>query len=96
MFDGLRKSPRMLFFDIIVESDNIEVIQSLREKRTQNNYFSTFIVDCLHLIPSFRSVEFSHVKRNDNRVAHKLANMALTTPNTVWMEEAPQNIYNLA
>ncbi|XP_015943920.1 uncharacterized protein LOC107469042 [Arachis duranensis] len=93
---GLERARKCCFFDIIVKSDNIEVIQSLREKRIQSNYLSTFIVDCLHLIPSFRSVEFSHVKRNGNRITHELANMALTTPNTMWMEEAPQNICNMA
>ncbi|XP_057720352.1 uncharacterized protein LOC130934843 [Arachis stenosperma] len=93
---GLEKAQQCCFFDVIVENDNIEVIQSLRLNKRQNNYFESFIVDCFNLVTSLRSVKFSHVKRSGNRVAHELAKIALTNPNEVWMEDAPSNICNLA
>ena len=41
----------------------------------------------------FRRVLYSHVKRNDNSVAHNLAKYALRIPDfQVWMEDVPSHI----
>ena len=41
----------------------------------------------------FRRVLYSHVKRNDNSVAHNLAKHALCIPDfQVWMEDVPSHI----
>ncbi|MED6113097.1 hypothetical protein PIB30_067776 [Stylosanthes scabra] len=47
-------------------------------------------------IIKLRVVEFSHVKRSGNRIAHELAQLALTNPNFMWLEDAPIDICNLA
>ena len=41
----------------------------------------------------FRRVLYSHVKRNDNSVAHNLAKHAISIPDLqVWMEDVPSHI----
>ena len=62
----------------------------------QDNYFGLLISNCRALLNSFRSVQFSHVKGDGNKVAHELANIVLNTPNSVWMEGAPETVCNLA
>ncbi|KAL1293347.1 hypothetical protein AAHE18_19G066400 [Arachis hypogaea] len=83
---GLEKACECCFFDAIIENDNVEVIQSLKEKEIHKNCFAN----------SLRSVEYSHVKRNGNRIAHELAQIVLINLNTVWIENALFCIYNLA
>ncbi|KAL4330485.1 hypothetical protein AHAS_Ahas13G0404800 [Arachis hypogaea] len=69
---------------------------ALKQRRCFNSCFGTFIIDAISLIRNFRFVEFSHVKRKGNKVAHELATLALTTPNCMWMEDAPSHVQNLA
>ncbi|MED6219069.1 hypothetical protein PIB30_032434 [Stylosanthes scabra] len=52
--------------------------------------------ECFFLASRFRSVEFYHVKRSGNMVAHEVTQMAFTNADTMWLEEAPANICNLA
>ncbi|MED6132148.1 hypothetical protein PIB30_016570 [Stylosanthes scabra] len=74
----------------------LEVILAITNARIGDNYFGFCIADCLNLTNSFRSMVFLHVKREGNRVAHALANLALYSPGLIWLEEAPDHICNLA
>ncbi|KAL4330796.1 hypothetical protein AHAS_Ahas13G0435900 [Arachis hypogaea] len=93
---GINFASECCFTEIIVESDNLEVVKALKHGRISDSYFGSFIADALDLCKKFRLVSFSHVKRNGNKVAHELAQLAITTPNYVWMEEAPGHVTNLA
>ena len=45
---------------------------------------------------SFERLLYSHVKRNDNRVAHSLAKNALRILDLqVWMEDIPSHIISI-
>ncbi|KAL4372104.1 hypothetical protein AHAS_Ahas06G0232400 [Arachis hypogaea] len=48
------------------------------------------------LVSNFRSVSFNHVKRGGNKIAHELAQLAPANPNSLWMEDAPIHVLNLA
>ncbi|RYR31804.1 hypothetical protein Ahy_B01g056721 [Arachis hypogaea] len=95
-FWGLNFAKDCCFSNVILKSDNIEVMGALKQRRCFNSCFGTFITDAISLIKNFRFVKFSHVKREGNRVAHELATLALTTPNCMWMEDAPSHVQNLA
>ncbi|KAL4294708.1 hypothetical protein AHAS_Ahas18G0255100 [Arachis hypogaea] len=71
-------------------------MSALKQRRCFNSCFETFITDAISLIRNFRFVKFSHVKREGSRVVHELATLALTTPNCMWMEDAPSHVQNLA
>ena len=45
---------------------------------------------------NFVRLLYSHIKRNDNEVAHSLAKNALCIPNfQVWMEDVPSHIVSI-
>ncbi|XP_016199994.1 uncharacterized protein LOC107641002 [Arachis ipaensis] len=94
-FWGLNFIKDCCFAKVILKSDNTEVMGALKQ-RCFSSCFGTFIIDAISLIKNFRSVEFSHVKREGNRVAHELATLALTNPNCMWMEDVLNHIQNLA
>ena len=51
------------------------------------------IQDVKSLQNSFNSLNFTHVRREGNNVAHALARWAIKKPNlTVWMEDVPPEI----
>ncbi|RYR31699.1 hypothetical protein Ahy_B01g056575 [Arachis hypogaea] len=79
-FWGLNFAKDYCFLKVILESNNIEVMDALKQRRYFNSCFRTFIIDAISLIRNFRIVEFSHVKRKKNRVVHELATLALTNP----------------
>ncbi|KAL4343390.1 hypothetical protein AHAS_Ahas11G0073600 [Arachis hypogaea] len=84
------------FMDIVIESDCMEVVNALKYGRLNPTCFGAFVVDALSLMCNFRFVISTHVKRSENKVAHELTKIGLTNPNTVWMEEAPNQVQNLA
>ena len=44
----------------------------------------------------FSKLLYSHTKREDNKIAHNLAKLAINYPNcAVWMEDIPQLIYHV-
>lgn len=59
------------FFKInIIESDSLKVIKYLQSSTTMCSYYLDNIRGCQQLYNFFLVVEFSHVRKRDNRVAH--------------------------
>ena len=81
--------------DIILEGDNVTMTEALTKHKHQENYFG-LISNCIALPNKFRSFTVSHMKRDANKVAYELAKIALTKPNSVWLEGALNNILSLA
>ena len=79
---GLKFARECYFLDVIVDSDSALVIQALSTSKPVDNYFGLLISNCLASLTSFKSVQSSHMKRDGNKVAHELANIALTNPNS--------------
>ncbi|KAL4344885.1 hypothetical protein AHAS_Ahas11G0223100 [Arachis hypogaea] len=84
------------FLEIIMESDNLEMVNALKQWKVNETCFGAFITDTLSLVGCFRSIVFNHVKRKGNRVAHELPKLALTNSNIIWMEDSPYHVQNLA
>ena len=76
--------------DIVVESDCFLMIQALKGTTTPPSVISTVTQGVLDLSMGFNTVEFSHVKRQGNRLAHMLAKHALSITDFItWIEETP-------
>ena len=52
--------------------------------------------DCKQLCELFTFCLFSHVSRVDNKVAHCLAKHPVEIELSVWIEDAPFDVLNLA
>ena len=73
-----------------MESDCFLMIQALKGTTTPPSVISTVTQGVLDLSMGFNTVEFSHVKRQGNRLAHVLAKHALSIIDFItWIEETP-------
>ena len=67
-------------------------------KSTESSLSPTGLLvdDVKRVAISFERLLYSHVKRNDNRVAHSLAKNALRILDLqVWMEDIPSHIISI-
>lgn len=60
------------------------------------SYFGSVVADCKAFFPPFNSCIISHVRREANMLAHKLAKFALEIGDNIWIEETPPCIASLA
>ncbi|MED6174365.1 hypothetical protein PIB30_068328 [Stylosanthes scabra] len=65
---GLNFAKECCFREVILESDNLEVIKALKQGTPNQTCFGSFIADTLSLLGNFRNVSFSHVMRKGNKV----------------------------
>ena len=79
--------------DVIFEVDSEIIYRHLVSDSTCMAAFGHIIEDSRRLITSLRKVSFSHVRRNGNRVADKLAKLAkyLYEPQ-VWIEDIHRDV----
>ena len=77
----------------ILESDSLVLVSAMIKNST---YLSTdgLLLDDIRFYTSFfNQLLYSHVKREGNKIAHKLAKHALCISNfLVWMEDVPPPI----
>ncbi|XP_075674771.1 uncharacterized protein LOC142643956 [Castanea sativa] len=74
--------------DIMVESDCLIMIQALNGTSAPPSVVSTVIQGIMDLSKGFHRVEFSHVKRQGNRLAHVLAKHVFGNVDFIaWIEE---------
>ena len=77
----------------ILEGDSETIVKELMEPNPSLALHGHLIQDVKSLQNSFNSLNFTHVRREGNNVAHALARWAIKKPNlTVWMEDVPPNI----
>lgn len=69
--------------DIVVESDCLTMIQALNGTFAPPSVVSAVIQGILDISKGFHRVEFSHVKRQENRPAHVLSKHALGIDNFI-------------
>ena len=85
----------MGFSRIIVEGDSLSLINKLKGTGMDFSPIGHLVDDSKQLRKDFSHCLFSHVKRDGNHVAHKLARLGLVLDNdSYWMEELPQGIRN--
>lgn len=57
---------------VIVESDCLNCIQSVRSNYTMVSYFGSVIEDCKTLLNELKSVSLKFIRRSTNQMAHAL------------------------
>ncbi|KAL0009236.1 hypothetical protein SO802_010738 [Lithocarpus litseifolius] len=93
--EGIRLALEMELHRIIVESDSIEVVDAINEENCNCEY-GMVIQGSLELLRVFRSWKVRHLKRDYNRAAHELAQIAKTTGSSQqWKEMEPPMIRNV-
>ena len=75
---------------MIVKGDSELIVKALRNKDNGLDSFASLINDVSLFSSLFSKLSYSHSRRDDNKVAHSLAKLALITPDCiVWMEDVP-------
>lgn len=68
----------------------IELLIGLSNESGNNSYFNDVIEDCRLLVSDFETIDFSHVRRTENRASHGLTDLTqfleFQAP-TFWMDE---------
>lgn len=75
-----------------VNSDNTEVIETMKNGGRSSSVAAVIFDDCYHLACDFPHVIFDHVPREANYVAHELAKLAKHSVCVEWMDEPPTEI----
>ena len=63
------------------------MVLALNAHQQSSNYVGSIIRDCINFKGSFRSLNFSHVRREANQSGHYLAKYALKNLDCIWIEE---------
>lgn len=76
--------------DIILEGDSMIMYRALIELSPPPQSVASIVEGILEIVREFRSVQFSHTRRQGNIPAHILAKQASSIADfTVWIEENP-------
>ena len=70
------------FRNVILEGDSLDMIKALKSAEDSLYPTGLLVDDVKRVASSFERLVYSHVKRNDNRVAHSLAKNALCIPDS--------------
>jgi hypothetical protein len=72
---------------VILEGDALEIITALGRLEDEAGKYGNLIMDARRLFRAFWSWDISHVRRDDNMVAHTLVKFAVSYEQTkVWFE----------
>ena len=81
------------FQQCVIEGDSEIVFKALTRDGFDHSSFGHILKDCKSITGLLQTCSFSHVRRQDNGVAHALARRAKKSfPLLVWMESVPLDI----
>ncbi|XP_074314293.1 uncharacterized protein LOC141649504 [Silene latifolia] len=91
VLDGLQEARNRGDRNVMVESDCLQLVDALKEKRKGRSMFSQIIDDILVICNDFQSVLWSHTSRINNCVPHSLAHiMPRVVGRMVWVDVLPR------
>ncbi|KAI4996739.1 hypothetical protein ZWY2020_054546 [Hordeum vulgare] len=73
--------------DLVVNSENMEVIEIMESGARLAGVAATTYDDCYSIASDFPLVRFEHCNREENKVAHELARLAKFTIPRDWFED---------
>ncbi|KAI5012024.1 hypothetical protein ZWY2020_024158 [Hordeum vulgare] len=80
---------------LIINSDNLEVIETMKDGGQFAGAAAAIFDDCFHYVCDFVATRFEHCNREANKVAHELARLARFSQSSDWFEEPPVEIVTL-
>jgi ribonuclease HI len=90
MKEGLSLAVTLGCNNVIAESDSIDVIQACTGADSWWSESSAIFADCVDMAVSIGRVNFSHISRDANQVAHTLAReSSLHNISCTWVDEPP-------
>ncbi|CAL5418883.1 unnamed protein product [Camellia sinensis] len=82
--------------NIHLEGDSLTVVKAIREESNLCASFGHFLQCTISYTKQFSYFCVSHVRRNDNLMAHHLAQMAKEAPDKrLWLAEVPANLVHI-
>jgi hypothetical protein len=78
-----------------MESDNMEVVETMKNGVVNHGIAAAIFDDCYHLLRQSVKIQFTHVFREANTVAHELTRLAMGSPQCAWIEDPPSSIIPL-
>ena len=89
--EGISLALQWSSLPIDVESDCLEVINTMQNGGSTTSGAAAIYSDCLVLVIGYTSITFVHCPREANSVSHDLARLARPSP-SLWGEEPPDFI----
>ena len=87
---GIELAAELGFRNVVLESDSQILITALREGSYSLSSFGHLVKDTNFIASYLSSINFTHVRRQCNALAHSLARRAkLVSQFQVWMENVP-------
>ena len=80
---------------LIINSDNMEVIGTMKNGGQSAGVAATVFKDCYFMACDFLLTRFEHCNRVANKIAHELARLAKVSVTRDWFEEPMENIVPL-
>ena len=77
---------------LIINSDNMEVIDTMKNGGQSAGVAAAVFEDCYFMACDFPLTRFEHCNRVANKVAHELARLAKVSVTRDWFEEPMENI----
>ncbi|XP_050259970.1 uncharacterized protein LOC126705055 [Quercus robur] len=82
--------------EFVLEGDSEVVINSLRSSETSFSSFGHLLESAKSMLVSSKCINFSHVRRSGNKIAHNLARHARNVRGlSVWMEDVPPHLIDV-
>ncbi|KAI4996282.1 hypothetical protein ZWY2020_048048 [Hordeum vulgare] len=72
---------------LIINSDNIELIEAMKDGGRSAGAAGTIFDDCFHYACDFTATRFKQCNTEANKVAHELARLARSSRASHWFEE---------
>ncbi|KAL9239043.1 hypothetical protein vseg_013398 [Gypsophila vaccaria] len=90
---GLKLAIQMRATKVILESDSLQLISTIKEKKIPSSYFGNVVSEIVELCDFFESISFSFIKRSGNVAAHIMAYYSpLEFSTRVWIDMCPEMI----
>ncbi|KAI5011675.1 hypothetical protein ZWY2020_013812 [Hordeum vulgare] len=80
---------------LIINSDNMEVIETMKDGGRSTGAAAAIFYDGFHYACDFVASRFEHCNREANKVAHELARLARFSQASDWFEEPPVEVVSL-
>jgi len=86
--EGLRLAQQLGYSTIIVQSDCLEVVQSIQDGSFSAMASAPILDECDNLWREFTIISIEHCDRESNQVAHELARQGfMSKVSCIWVDE---------